>query len=607
MKRAFAAAIVLFAANANAAYETIVTAASPEKDLALGRGVALDGAHLLATTAHGATLFDVDASGAWKPAGTIAYGMTGFAAFAYPSLHGDWAIVTEPSAGILAFHRSGTTWSLATTVATGTSFAFDGVTLASPYLAQVRLYTAGATLTAQPSITGTTNFGTGIAVSGNTLAVDADGGTQIYVKSGTTWTKEASIPDAGRLALDGDRLLLGNPTDGAVKHAAGSVKIYERAGAMWSKTATLVPPDPVISGNFGEVVAVVGDRVLVAATGAGRFYLFRHVGAEWKLEAGSQSRLGLKGPTVGIPYGNNGVALSSSWIAVGTPQQQVSTFTGAGAAFVYPTTCAADDDCAPDDHCGAGTCVASLADGASCDRARQCANGHCTDGVCCELACDGQCEACDVAGKMGACVPVAGAPHGMRAACATDGSCGAQTCDGTLRGACGGYVGAETSCRKKSCTDGVELAAAVCDGSGSCPVSSKHACDGFACDGAACRTTCATSADCVAGFTCRESKCTEITELCGEGGATVLHRDGTSDDCTPYACRAGACVAECTATNDCAPGYLCGEDKHCADRATAVPADSGGGCVFGEAPRAGHAFGLFALLGLAAIARRRRT
>ncbi|MGH7271762.1 MAG: hypothetical protein ACREJ3_15125, partial [Polyangiaceae bacterium] len=45
--------------------------------------------------------------------------------------------------------------------------------------------------------------------------------------------------------------------------------------------------------------------------------------------------------------------------------------------------------------------------GAACTSAGQCATGHCVDAVCCESACDGTCESCDIAGSPGHCLPIA--------------------------------------------------------------------------------------------------------------------------------------------------------------------------------------------------------
>lgn len=77
----------------------------------------------------------------------------------------------------------------------------------------------------------------------------------------------------------------------------------------------------------------------------------------------------------------------------------------------------------------------SPAGGVACSATTPCAAGTCVDGYCCDSACSGTCEACNVAGQEGKCVAVSGAPkHGKCDGDAT-GAC-AGSCDGANRAAC---------------------------------------------------------------------------------------------------------------------------------------------------------------------------
>src|SRR5262249_11090657 len=146
----------------------------------------------------------------------------------------------------------------------------------------------------------------------------------------------------------------------------------------------------------------------------------------------------------------------------------------------------------------------------ACAADEECATNHCVDGYCCTTACSGQCEACDADMAKGTCVPVAGSPHGTRPACAgasADHPCLEAICDGIVPDSCKGFVGADHACREKSCENGVETHAAVCDGKGACPAAETKKCEPFVCNAKACKTTCTDHSDCLLGYACDSGVC----------------------------------------------------------------------------------------------------
>jgi hypothetical protein len=174
--------------------------------------------------------------------------------------------------------------------------------------------------------------------------------------------------------------------------------------------------------------------------------------------------------------------------------------------------CTTDTDCTADAYCSAGVCAPKKVAGASCSAADQCGSGFCTDGVCCNVACDGQCEACAQAGSVGTCAPVTGAPKGHRVACSSDGTACGGACDGTHAAACT-YAGASVSCRGASCSEGTATAAASCEGTGHCPSPVANSCARYVCGDAACKTSCSADADCSSGLTCFEGACKTADEV----------------------------------------------------------------------------------------------
>ncbi|GAB4202678.1 MAG: hypothetical protein OHK0013_16160 [Sandaracinaceae bacterium] len=187
-------------------------------------------------------------------------------------------------------------------------------------------------------------------------------------------------------------------------------------------------------------------------------------------------------------------------------------------------------------------CATERGPGAPCVADIECATGFCTDGVCCNVRCDGQCEACNEVGSAGTCRAVSGMPRGSRPGCGGSGPC-AGTCNGSARSSCT-FPGSATSCDDLAfCTTGDR-----CNGAGACTgmprvcddgnVCTTDSCDemgdrcatspvptGTACDdGAACTTrdvctagTCAgTPITCPDdGLACTASVCSPTTGTCG--------------------------------------------------------------------------------------------
>ncbi|MBI2388686.1 MAG: hypothetical protein HYV09_03630 [Deltaproteobacteria bacterium] len=274
---------------------------------------------------------------------------------------------------------------------------------------------------------------------------------------------------------------------------------------------------------------------------------------------------------------------------------------------VCKTTCAADADCVDGAHCDAGTCKPSAESGAACSEARTCKSGFCVDGVCCVGPCSGQCEACDVEGAKGACVPVAGAPHGPRTACppgtASD-VCSAAACDGIDRTACRGFATSAVVCQTAGCKDGVATFEARCDGRGKCAADgATKRCEPFTCGATACLERCETASDCQSGYSCDaiSGKCLAAGTC--DGDHTVRSVDGTrTTDCSPFRCESGGtCKDSCGTTPDCVTGFVCDPSGRCVN-APAEPSDDGG-CSMRRGP---HAPWTGLVVMLAVVLRRRR-
>lgn len=158
---------------------------------------------------------------------------------------------------------------------------------------------------------------------------------------------------------------------------------------------------------------------------------------------------------------------STSGLATGTELSLVVASTGS-------TTQTSDTDFLAGTLDGSATTTGSgdaasvkwLVLGDSCSTDGDCPSNHCVDGVCCDTACDGTCEACDLSGTVGTCtyLPNYEEESGCTAQCygCSDGSCvpipigqqdtyGSATCTAT-HFRCGG--GACTAPTESRCTYG---------------------------------------------------------------------------------------------------------------------------------------------------------
>jgi hypothetical protein len=390
--------------------------------------------------------------------------------------------------------------------------------------------------------------------------------------------------------------------------------------------AALTPP-------FGVFVPLAGDAVLF-----GRTVSWSATSLRW--EVPSSARLGPGRLFVLV----RGIPSKSVWLTLEAAPQASACSADAActSGFCVDGVCcdracggaceacsAARKGSGADGVCGAippekdptDACVLGL--GAKCTTAAQCTTGQCVDGVCCNAACDGQCEACDVEGSFGTCVPTIGAPHGTRAACAAaagSDACAAKLCDGKARARCGGFVGASVSCRAASCAAGEATLPARCDGTGACPSPITKPCTPNACDGDACRTdACTSDAQCAPDHRCAiasgasRGDCVVRTDAFCADDRTSVGRDGERKACDPYRCTPTGCAVSCASSDECLGGFVCDTTaKSCVPGATSG-ASSSGGCATsssstsstGSMTARGAAAGLL-VFALAALGRRRR-
>jgi hypothetical protein len=252
------------------------------------------------------------------------------------------------------------------------------------------------------------------------------------------------------------------------------------------------------------------------------------------------------------------VALATVALAAGCYSPSIAN--GELQCAVNSKQCPAGFHCASDNTCwkngqdpGAGIDGGSddmpptgtnLGNGDPCADASQCTSGFCApEGVCCDTACTGACQACNLPGSPGTCSSV---PAGMMPVTGHD-TCGPDaqsTCmrDGACDGAGACHLWNDVICKPGSCdaTTNKAVAASKCDGLGTCVTPNAITCDPFVClpDNTACYPTCS----------------------------------GASTGCKPpNSCNAGSCGPKangspCTAGTQC-QSAKCSPDGYCCDQA----------------------------------------
>lgn len=201
--------------------------------------------------------------------------------------------------------------------------------------------------------------------------------------------------------------------------------------------------------------------------------------------------------------------------------------------------------------------------GASCTQPSDCGSGFCVDGVCCQSACTGTCEACTQAktgAASGTCAPVTAGTDPDTECSANVATCLVDTCNGAR--SCAAPDG--TVCRVAG-DAGCDVAE-TCS-AGACPV------DGFATAGTTCR---AAAGSCDLAETCSGNSAACPADAVVDAGATCRAATGLCD--VAEAC-SGASV-DCPADSFVDAGVVCRPDagvcdvaEACTGASAACPAD----------------------------------
>lgn len=307
-----------------------------------------------------------------------------------------------------------------------------------------RVWTEEQRLEAAPA---TPDFGSAVAVVGNTaLVAEGDGRVLVYGRkvnttpdAGVPWTEQQELGTAfsynGSLsttvALFGeDRAVVGGSQPyPAYGYPSPLPYVFTRQGDFWTDQQPL-PPSLKYPANEPKVVAMNSTSVLVGGPGYVFVYRLKSAnGDPCSAASDCASTFCADGVCCNQPCENSCDVCSS---AAGAQDNGVCSFAKANSpgapacaggfctGRTLTCTCATDSECPLDQFCEVTAgCTPRLHVGDDCSppdhyckepNCRQCADNTagCVDYFCCDRACNGPCEACDLKPNPGTCAKIPG-------------------------------------------------------------------------------------------------------------------------------------------------------------------------------------------------------
>lgn len=236
------------------------------------------------------------------------------------------------------------------------------------------------------------NFGTSIAISGDTIAINGIhqingqfyGVVYIYKRVGTTWTAQGQITSSNHesgdnfgysIAVSGDTIIVGAPLEDSIATGvdgnqsdnsalnSGAAYIFVRSGETWAQQSYLKASNTNADDLFGIDVAIDGDTAVIGAVNedskensingnqldntaadAGAAYVFTRMNTKWS----QQAYLKASNTDANDQFGSS-VGIFANTIVIGAPFE-TSPATGvngneltntprfAGAVYVFERT-----------------------------------------------------------------------------------------------------------------------------------------------------------------------------------------------------------------------------------------------------------------------------
>jgi hypothetical protein len=257
---------------------------------------------------------------------------------------------------------------------------------------------------------------------------------------------------------------------------------------------------------------------------------------------------------------SRGVCTAARIGEIGTPS--CAPFLCGGTSGACATGCTSTVDCAAGFVCDAAKkCVPKKDTGSGCVSGSECKSGFCSDTVCCDSACSGNCDTCSGPGAVGQCKPLAAGAAGVPA-CPGPVSCNGSAVDCPI--SCGG--GNPACPAGFFCNPQNQLCSAqrdngtTCAGAGECK-------SGQCVDGVCCNSACAGACD-----ACSVAQGAPSDGTCAPVGPRRVCRAAAGACDVAEACSAAS--ADCPADTFQTQGSVCSASQGDCDVAEACTGSS---------------------------------
>jgi len=229
-------------------------------------------------------------------------------------------------------------WLLSAAVSSAVTTALNDI---EPWVQQAKL--------TAPDGSADDNFGSAVAIDGNTMVVGSTGAAYVFTQTDSNWTEVAELTDTtgttdssfgAAVAISGQTIVVGG---------SGAAYIYTEPGTGWvdmTQTATLTASNGKPDDQFGDAVAINGNTVVVGAEGTkvtsvltqdqidkltlGAAYVFSEPATGWS----NMTQTAKLTPSDGKSEDNFGasVAINGNTVVVGATQLCAGAY---GEAYVF--------------------------------------------------------------------------------------------------------------------------------------------------------------------------------------------------------------------------------------------------------------------------------